>query len=134
MAIGHPFVDVMLEYVGSYDFGGLTAIRQISSSELAGQSGYLFIFVVRQRITREDGDECLFRFCPVFVDADGRVNEKALEAAIAGHALDNSDTSFHPADPAEFFEIAKAWLESSIDIWDWIDDVEFVSLSWTFFT
>jgi len=134
MAIGHHFVNAMLEHVGSYDFGGLTAIRQISSPELAGQSGYLFIFVVRQRITREDGDECLFRFCPVFVDAEGQVNEKALDAAIAGSALDSSGASCRPTDPAGPFEIAREWLQNSVDIWDWVDDVEFVSLSWTCFT
>ena len=55
LALGHPFIDAAISYVGSYDFGGITAIRHISEPQLAGQSGYLFLFVVRQRVGREDG-------------------------------------------------------------------------------
>ena len=51
LALGHPFVDAMLQYAGSYDFGGLTAVRHITEPKLAGRSGFLFVFVVRQRIT-----------------------------------------------------------------------------------
>lgn len=70
IALGHPFVDAMPSYVGSYDFGGLTANRSISAPEFSGRGGFLFMFIVRQRITREDGDECLFHHEPVFVTAD----------------------------------------------------------------
>lgn len=133
MAIGHAFVDAMLEHVGSYDFGGLAAIRQISSREFAGQSGYLFIFVVRQRITREDGDECLFRFVPVFVNAQGRVDESVVSAAVAHPAAEGPEKTVPPPDPHASFETAKKWLEQSADIWDWADDVEFVGLSWICF-
>jgi hypothetical protein len=133
MALGHAFVDAMLEHVGSYDFGGLAAIRQIASRELAGQSGYLFIFVVRERITREDGDECLFRFAPVFVDADGSVDEKAVSAAVTQPAMESPGNVAPPPDPNAPFEIAKKWLEETARIWDWVDDVEFVGLSWVSF-
>jgi hypothetical protein len=51
LALGHPFVDAMLAYVGSYDFGGLTACRRISAPNLKGRSGFLFVFILRQRIT-----------------------------------------------------------------------------------
>jgi RNA polymerase recycling family protein len=61
LALGHPFVDAMLEYLGSYDFGGLTAQRAIKEPKLAGRAGYLFVFVKRERITREGDDECLFQ-------------------------------------------------------------------------
>ena len=61
LAIGHPFVDAMLAHVGSYDFGGLAAARRIPCPTLAGRKGFLFVFVVRRRIAREDGDEYLFR-------------------------------------------------------------------------
>ena len=134
MAIGHPFVDAMLEQVGSYDFGGLTAIRQITSPEFAGQSGYLFVFIVRERITREDGDECLFRFAPVFVDAAGRVDENALAAAVGQPAVENPQATVRPPDPRPLFETAKKWLEDNARIWDWVDDVEFIALSWVCFT
>ncbi len=60
LALGHPFVDAMLACVGSYDFGGLTAVRHISEPSLAGRAGHLFLFIVRRRIAHEDGDECLF--------------------------------------------------------------------------
>ncbi|MGH9761988.1 MAG: helicase-related protein, partial [Blastocatellia bacterium] len=43
LALGHLFVDSMLAYVGSYDFGGLAAIRRISAPKLAGRSGFLFV-------------------------------------------------------------------------------------------
>jgi len=133
LAIGHAFVDTMLEYVGSYDFGGLAAVREISSPDFAGQAGYFFIFVIRDRITREDGDECLFRFAPVFVDAKNEVNEKAVAAAMAEATANASHVSPPPPDPSRAFEIAKNWLESNTSIWDWEDDVEFVSLSWVRF-
>jgi ERCC4-related helicase len=134
LAIGHPFIDAMLEHIGSYDFGGLTAMRQIASREFAGQEGYLFVFVVRERITREDGDECLFRFSPVFVDTEGKVNEKAMIAALAGSTIEDIETSIQPPEPVKSYEIAKKWLEQKAAIWDWVDDVEFVGLSWVSFT
>jgi ERCC4-related helicase len=133
MALGHPFVDAMLEDVGSYDFGGLAAVRQIAARELAGQSGYLFVFIVRERITREDADECLFRFAPVFVDVTGKVDEKALAAAVGKSAVENPQPIERPPDPDASFEIAKKWLEDNGRIWDWVDDVEFVGLSWVRF-
>jgi len=133
MAIGHAFVDTMLEYVGSYDFGGLAAIRQVSSREFAGRSGYLFVFVVRQRITREDGDECLFRFAPVFVDAEGTVDENAVSAAVTQPAIESPEEVAQPPHPSEPFDIAGKWLEETGHIWDWDDDVEFIGLSWVCF-
>ena len=76
----------MLQYAGPYDFGGLTAVRTIAEPKLAGRSGFLFVFVVRQRITREDGDECLFRFEPVFVTADGQIDDEAVWPAVVAPA------------------------------------------------
>ncbi|MEI7835790.1 MAG: helicase-related protein [Planctomycetota bacterium] len=133
MAIGHPFVDAMLEHMGSYDFGGLTAIRKIESRELVGQSGYLFVFVVRERITREGGDECLFRFTPVFVSEDGQVNEAALSEAVTRSAIEESKLDVLPPDPAKAFQVAKKHVEESAGVWDWADDVEFLGLSWVVF-
>jgi ERCC4-related helicase/HKD family nuclease len=133
LAIGHPFIDAMLEYVGSYDFGGLTAIRTISAPDMIGRSGFLFIFVIRQRITRDEGDECLFKFSPVFVNTEGHVDEEALSLAVTRTSEKESvsDTSF--ADPSGAFAIAKKHLEEREKIWGWTDDVEFIGVSWVCF-
>lgn len=133
LAIGHPFVDAMLEHVGSYDFGGLAAIRQIVSKEYAGQAGYLFVFIVRERITREDGDECLFHFRPVFVDAIGNVNDNLLLPAVTESATEDAAIQPQLPDPAKSFQTARKWLEEKAGLWDWDDDVEFIGLSWVEF-
>jgi ERCC4-related helicase len=132
LALGHPFVDAMLSHAGSYDFGGLSAIRHIQASELAGQSGFLFLFVVRQRITRGGGDECLFQFQPVFVNREGIVNENLLEQAIIGTAIENV-SKCTPPDASAAFETARSFVETKVGLWDWVDDVEFLGLSWVEF-
>ena len=133
LALGHPFVDAMLQHAGSYDFGGLTAIRHITEPNLAGRSGFLFVFVVRQRITREDSDECLFRFEPVFVNADGRIDEEAVWPAVAGE-VDAATPSGEPVpDSSQAFAAARRRLEETAGVWDWADDVEFLGLSWVVF-
>jgi len=134
MAIGHQFVDAMLSHVGSYDFGGLTAIRQIKDPSLAGRSGYLFGFVVRKRVTREDGDECLFQFAPVFVSGAGLIEESMLSAAVTKESVDSAQSQVSPSDPAAAYEAAKRHLEQSLNLWDWDDEVECLGMSWTVFT
>lgn len=133
MAVGHPFVDATLSYVGSYDFGGLTAIRQINEPALAGRSGYLFAFVLLQRVNREDGNECLFQFQPVFVSADGQVDKSALAAAVAMEAAERPTSKISPPDPSPAFEIAKRHIEETLNLWDWTEEVEFLGLSWVEF-
>ena len=132
LALGHPFVDAMLSYAGSYDFGGLTAIRHIQSPKFAGRSGFLFVFVVRQRITRDSADECLFQFQPVFVSQDGNIDDDVLELAVTGASLE-SNTKCTPPNPAIAFETARNHVEMKVGLWDWIDDVEFLGLSWVEF-
>ena len=133
LALGHPLVDAMLQHAGSYDFGGLTAVRHVAAPELSGRSGFLFVFVVRQRITREDGDECLFRFEPVFVNADGRIDDGAVWPAVAGEA-DAATPSAEPIpDPSRAFAAARRRLEETAGVWDWADDVAFLGLSWVVF-
>jgi len=133
LALGHPFVDAMLGYVGSYDFGGLTAIRHLTNPKLAGRSGFLFALVVRQRITREDGDECLFRFEPVFVTPDGRIDEEAVTPALTGEANGASPTADRMPNPDNAFRVARQHLEENAAVWDWADDVEFLGVSWVVF-
>ena len=133
LALGHPFVDAVLAYVGSYDFGGLTAVRRIHAPELAGQSGFLFIFIVRQRITREDSDECLFQFEPVFVTADGQLLPAALAPAITLSAAESTVSESTVPDAGAAIRAAHTYLEQKAGLWDWIDDVEFLGLSWVEF-
>ncbi len=54
----------------------------IPGTTLKGKAGYLFVFMVRNRVTREDGDECLFRLEPVFVNSSNHVDEEAPHQAI----------------------------------------------------
>jgi ERCC4-related helicase len=133
LALGHPFVDAALAYAGSYDFGGLTAIRKLKVPALAGRSGFLFLFIVSQRIGRGDGDECLFQFAPVFVTPDGQIDEEALTAAVTGEALETSGSNGAVPDVDRAFRGARQHLEGQANVWDWADDVEFVGLSWVLF-
>ncbi len=134
LALGHPLVNAMLRYAGSYDFGGLAAVRHLREPKLAGRSGFLFAFVLRQRITREDGDECLFRFEPVFVTADGRIDAEAAAAAVAGEAGPPTPAAEPIPDAQVAFAAARREVEQHAGIWDWADDVEFLGLSWVTFS
>ena len=133
LAIGHPFVDSMLSYVGSYDFGGLTAYRRIREPKLAGRSGFLFVFVVRQRVSREDGDECLFRFEPVFINSEGAVDEEAVGPAVTLAADEPSAAIEAAEDLGTSLTKAQKHLQEKLGLWDWNDDVEFVGLSFVSF-
>ena len=96
LALGHPLIDAMLAFVGSLDFGGLAACRCVKSRKFTGQAGYLFLFVVRQRITHEHGDECLFKSTPVFVTADGRIDDEAASEAVAISGEDAASSQICP--------------------------------------
>ena len=133
LALGHEFIDAVLAYVGSYDFGGLTSSRQIHGTELAGVCGFLFVFIVRHRIAHEDADECLFRFEPVFVTSAGAVDQRAADAAVAHEAGDVAPNEAVPS-PEAAFAIARGHLEATAGLWDWDDDVEFLGMSWVEFS
>jgi len=132
LALGHPLVEAMLEYAGSYDFGGLAALRRIAAPELSGRSGCLFLFVVRERIAHETGDECLFQFRPVFVDKKGKVDAEAAAAAVSAWVKDDKATHLE-SDPRPLFDAARQHLEQTLGLWNWEDDVEFIGLSWVEF-
>jgi ERCC4-related helicase len=132
LALGHPFVDSMLEHVGSYDFGGLTAVRVIKDNDFRGKSGYLFVFIVRRRITREDGDECLFDFRPVFVTDEGVIDDAAAQIAATRQAEEGQGSSA-PVGIDEKYQLGKEHLEKVVDLWDWSDDIEFIGASWVQF-
>lgn len=133
LALGHPFVDAMLAQVGSYDFGGLTARRVIKSEKLRGKTGFLYVFVVRHRITREDADEYMFQFVPVFVTAEGAIDESACMPAVLSEGSDMSGPGDTVPDATVAMASARAWAEQKADLWDWADDVEFVAMSWNVF-
>ena len=133
MALGHPFIDAMFSYVGSYDFGGLTAIREIALPRLSGQAGFLFVFIVRHCMTREDGDKCLFEFVPVFVTAEGEINESAANLAVNEITLDSYKTSGARPDSNTAFQAVKRYLEQKASIWDWEEDVQFIGMNWALF-
>jgi len=132
MALGHPFIDAMLAYVGSYDFGGLTAIREIKASEMVGLDGFLFIFVIRHRMAREDGDEYLFELAPVFSTAKGKIDETAVDFAMR-YTAGSASSAVNPPDPSTAFQAVKKHLEQKASIWDWDEDIEFIGLSWVVF-
>ena len=127
-ALGHPFVDAMLEYVGSCDFGGLTAIRVVKEPKYAGRAGFLFVFVVRERLTREDGDEYLFQLAPVFVWANGQVDDEAIMPALNLESSDDTADS-QVTDAESTYLLARKHVEERFDIWDWDEAVEFLGLS-----
>jgi len=133
LALGHPFIDAMLAYAGSYDFGGLTAVREIVAPEFAGRTGFLFVLVIRHRMARGDGDECLFEFAPVFVTADGEVDESAVKAAVEYTASGSHEIAIVPPEADVAFRAAKKHLEAKVGLWDWEDDVEFLGMSWVVF-
>jgi hypothetical protein len=133
LALGHPFIDAMLAYAGSYDFGGLTTVREIVAPEFGGRTGFLFAFVVRYRVAREDGDECLFEFAPVFVTADGKVDESVVRAAVECAASDSREIAIVPPEADVAFRAARKHLEAKAGLWDWEDDVEFLGMSWVVF-
>ncbi|MBM4044869.1 MAG: hypothetical protein FJ279_07135 [Planctomycetes bacterium] len=132
LALGHPFVDAVLAYVGSYDFGGLTSCRRVVGTSLKGKSGALFVFIVRKRVSAEAGDEFLFEFQPVFVTSDGQIDEEAAKVAVAGEAAGQA-TQRPTADARVAFEVAKSGLEKKAGLWAWEDDVEFLGMSWVEF-
>jgi len=84
-------------------------------------------------VSREDGDECLFQFLPVFVSADGQVDESALSAAVTKEAVESPDSKVCPPDASVAFETAKRHIEAKLSLWDWVEEVEFLGLSWVQF-
>jgi hypothetical protein len=139
-AIGHPFVDAMLRYIGNYEFGGHTAIRVIkmhASESDEVTAGFQFNFTVRRRVSREDGDEHLFDFHTVVVRSDANIDQRLAELAAESYSLDeNPDPSASAAlkklelisvDTA--FESAKTHLEKRIQLWDWDEEVDLIGVA-----
>lgn len=129
MALGHHFVDAMLSYVGSYDFGGFTASRRITNKSLIGIRGIQFNFVVRQRIAQEYGEEWLFSFHPVFVTENGEIRQDAAKVTVEDSG-ESFDASFLESRKLyDLYQEVKESLEDMLDLWDWDEEVYLLNLS-----
>lgn len=137
-AIGHPFVDAMLQYIGDYDFGGHCTLRCVKVPGLQeARAGVQFNFTVRRRVSRQDGDEYLFDFHSIVVNPDGQIDVALSEAAsrcfgidgefpaAAQHALRELDST--RLDRA--FESARTYLENRAALWDWDEDVQLIGVA-----
>jgi superfamily II DNA or RNA helicase len=137
-AIGHPFVDAMLRYVGDYDFAGHTAVRVLASAAVkAPVAAFQFNFVVRRRVERKDGTEYLFDLKTVAVRADRIIDEELAEIAQSSYSID-SDVSSGARDALcaldalgvdQAYELARSYLEARIELWDWEEDVDLLGLA-----
>ena len=137
-AIGHPFVDAMLRYVGDYDFGGDTAARVIRATHLDKPVvGYQFNFTVRNRVQREDGTEYLFDLYTVVITEDGTVDERLSELAASNYSLEAelpevARTALdygESVDIGSAYQSAKKHLEGSVQLWDWEEDVDLIGVA-----
>ena len=137
-AIGHPFVDTMLRYVGDYDFGGHTAIRVIQApglSEVA--AGYQFNFTVRNRVQREDGTEYLFDLHTVVVLPEGSIDDRLSELAACSYSMEaefsqtvnSAFARLEMLDVGAAYESARSSLEKRIQLWDWEEDVDLIGIA-----
>jgi hypothetical protein len=68
----------------------------------------------------------------VFVGPGGRIEEKALSAALNRRSIDSPKSETIP-DPEHAFQAAKHYVEEKVNLWDWTNDVEFLALSWVRF-
>jgi hypothetical protein len=133
LALGHEFIDAMLSFVGSYDFGGLAARRKIAGTELAGTRGYHFNFIRRQSVgPREEGDDYLFSFHAVFVTEDGRVDEAAASRSVAAEGEASPDGRGGDS-LARALAVARQHLEGELALWDWDEQMELLNASWVEF-
>ncbi len=139
-ALGHPFVDAMLRHVGSYDFGGHTAVRVVAVDRLCSPTpvaAYQFNFSVRSRLGREDGDEYIFGLFAVAVRGNGTVDERLTATAAGAFTLEDDLPSgaaeaLHSLESFDLdnaYQIAKTYLETKAKLWDWEEDVDVVGVA-----
>jgi hypothetical protein len=141
LAIGHPFVDAMIRYIGEYEFGGHAATRVIKlmdSEPGTLVAGFQFNFTVRRRVAREDGDEHLFDWHTVVVRCDGNVDEKLASLAAKEYSVTGNEPtpSIHvaldgltSAKLENAFASARAYLEQRTQLWDWDEEVDLIGVA-----
>jgi len=129
LAIGHPFVDAMLDYIGSYDFGGLATSRKVRNEKLKGIKGFQFNFIEKKIIPQEIvGDEYLFSFHSIFITDDNEIREDIAEVLV------NTETFGEPAVTSGFnlsekYELIRSHMENKRDFWDWDEEVDLLNIS-----
>jgi superfamily II DNA or RNA helicase len=139
-ALGHPFVDAMIQQIGDHDFGGHTAVRFIKVPGLRAeeaQAGYQFNFVVRGRVQREDGDEYIFSFHTVVVSSNGLPDVRMASGAAKLYSSDESPSTnaerllagLDSLPIQDAYQTARAEIERTAQFWDWDEDVELVGLA-----
>ncbi len=139
-ALGHPFVDAMLQKVGDYSFGGHTALRLVGVPHLdprEARTGFQFNFIVRSRVEREDGNEYLFDFYTVVVSADRVLDEQLASWAASEYSKEGPlppqaqrqlrDLESLPLEEA--YHIARDNLEARVQLWDWDEDVDLIGVA-----
>ncbi len=135
MALGHPFVDAMLQQIGDYGFGGHTAVRVIEVPGLPAadaRAALQFNFTVRSRVQREDGDEFLFGFYTVVVRSDGAVDEELASKAASSYSKEgplspHAEQLLRNLDCLKLdhaYQLAKEQIEGQVQLWDWEEDVD----------
>jgi superfamily II DNA/RNA helicase len=139
-ALGHPFVDAMLRHVGSYDFGGHTALRVIQADGLEprdAKASYQFNFTVRSRVARADGVEFLFDLYTIVVLADGSIDGKLAEIAASTFSVEgdlppaasSALRKLQPLGLHNAYQSAKTYLETQTELWDWDEDVDLIGVA-----
>jgi len=139
-ALGHPFVDAMLQKVGDYSFGGHAAVRLIGVPHLdpgKARAGIQFNFIVRSRVEREDGNEYLFDCYTVVVRADGTVDDQLASWAASEYSKEGplppqaqrQLQDLESLSLEEAYQVAKRNLEGRFRLWDWDEDVDLIGVA-----
>jgi hypothetical protein len=139
-ALGHPFVDAMIQQIGDYGFGGHTAVRLIQVPGFnpdEARTGYQFNFIVRERVQREHGDEYLFNFYTIVITPNRTVDEDLAEWAASCYSNDDAPsvktaTLLSALDGLGLeaaYQSARAAIEKKAAFWDWDEDVDLIGLA-----
>jgi superfamily II DNA or RNA helicase len=139
-ALGHAFVDAMLQKVGDYSFSGHAALRLIGVPNLdprETRAGFQFNFIVRSRVERDDGNEYLFDFYTVVVRADGALDDQLASWAASEYSKEGPlppqaqrqlrELDSLPLDDA--YQVARRTLEGRVRLWDWDEDVDLIGVA-----
>jgi superfamily II DNA or RNA helicase len=131
LALGHEFVDAMLQSCGQVDFGGENAVRRLDTGGARLGKGWQFNFVIRNRVMREEGEEFLFDFHPVFVTEDGQVDEQLAQFCAANYSIPADSPSAPPRlDVRRAYQLARAHLENTAEeLWDWEEDATLLGVA-----
>ncbi len=139
-ALGHPFVDAMLQQVGDHSFGGHATVRLIEVAGLKpgeAKAGYQFNFIVRSRVRREDSEEYLFDSHTIVINGDGSADERLANWAASSYSregaiprvADEQLANLESLNAERAYDLARIALESKVELWDWEEDVDLIGLA-----